>query len=223
MVEARRGNSFAMYNLGKMYRDGGPVEADKLQAVIWFSQAAERGNQYAMYALGKLHLEIGNTSAALRWFRQAAECGNPFAQYRLGKLLLQGDGVPKDIEEAVRQLTASAEQGNQFAQYAFGKLYLLGKDIPRDKDAAVRWLTLAAEQGNPYAQYFLSHINDAPSLFACATHLLHHMGNIFQEQAPPPVYGISFVDSKLRQRIREKKIAMGHRADDHENQEIALQ
>ena len=223
MVEARRGNSFAMYNLGKMYRDGGPVEADKLQAVIWFSQAAERGNQYAMYALGKLHLEIGNTSAALRWFRQAAECGNPFAQYRLGKLLLQGDGVPKDIEEAVRQLTASAEQGNQFAQYALGKLYLLGKDIPRDKDAAVRWLTLAAEQGNPYAQYFLSHINDAPSLFTCVTRLLHHMGDIFQEQAPPPVYGIGFVDSKLRQRIREKKIAMGHKADDHENQEIALQ
>jgi hypothetical protein len=42
------------------------------------------------------------------------------------------------------------------------------------------------------------------------------MGRIFQEQAPPPSGGISFVDSKLRRKIREKKITMGHKPDDHE-------
>jgi len=45
------------------------------------------------------------------------------------------------------------------------------------------------------------------------------MGNIFQEQAPRSAGGIAFVDSKLRQQIREKKIAMGHKADDHEEQQ----
>ena len=49
----------------------------------------------------------------------------------------------------------------------------------------VRWLTLAAEQGNEYAQFFLDHMDGSPSLFASATRLLHHMGRIFQEQAPP--------------------------------------
>lgn len=61
-------------------------------------------------------------------------------------------------------------------------------------------------------------MNDMPSLFASATQLLHHMGRVFQEQAPPPSGGVTFVDSKLRQRIREKKIAMGHKPDDHEEQ-----
>ena len=219
---AEAGLDYAQYALGKLYRDGGPVGKNAAQAVNWFSQAAEQGNQYAMYALGKLYLEVDDPSAALRWFRQSADLGNEFAQYRLGKLLLSGDGVTKDAAGAVRWLTESAEQGNQYAQYALGKLYLMGKDVPRDREAAVRWFTLAAEQGNEYAQFFLDHMDDTPSLFASATRLLHHMGRVFQEQGPPPSDGISFVDSKLRRKIREKKIAMGHKLDDHEEQGIAL-
>ena len=213
---AEAGLDCAQHALGKLYRDGGPVAQDMTQAVIRFSQAAERGNQYAMYALGKLRLEADDPAAARRWFRQSADLGNQFAQYQLGKLLLCGDGVAKDTAGAVRWLTESAEQGNQYAQYALGKLYLLGKDIPQDRESAVRWFTLAAEQGNEYARYFLDHMDDSPSLFASATRLLHHMGRIFQEQALPPSGGISFVDSKLRRKIREKKIAMGHKPDDHE-------
>ncbi|MEY8259712.1 MobP3 family relaxase [Oscillospiraceae bacterium 50-60] len=218
---AEAGLDYAQYPLGMLYRNGGPVVQDMTQAVIWFSQAAEQGNQYAMYALGKLRLEADDPAAALRWFRQSADLGNQFAQYRLGKLLLSGDGVAKDTAGAVRWLTESAEQGNQYAQYALGKLYLLGKDIPQDRESAVRWLTQAAEQGNEYARFFLDHMDDSPSLFASATRLLHHMGRIFQEQAPPPSGGISFVDSKLRRKIREKKIAMGHKPNDHEEPEIA--
>ena len=215
---AEAGLDCAQYALGKLYRDGGPVAQDMTQAVIRFSQAAEQGNQYAMYALGKLRLEADDPAAARRWFQQSADLGNQFAQYRLGKLLLSGDGVTRDTADAVRWLTESAEQGNQYAQYALGKLYLLGKDVPQDRESAVRWFTLAAEQGNEYARFFLDHMDDSPSLFASTTRLLHHMGRIFQEQAPPPGGGISFVDSKLRRKIREKKIAMGHKPDDHEEQ-----
>ena len=194
------------------------MEQDALQAAIWFTEAAERNNQYAMYALGKLCMEAGDPAKALRWFQRSAELGNQFAQYRLGKLLLSGEGVTKDAAGAVRWLTKAAEQGNQYAQYALGKLYLLGQDVSQDRDAAVRWFTQAAEQGNEYARYFLNHINDVPSLFNSATRLLRHMGRIFQEQAPLPAGGVSFVDSKLRRKIREKKIAMGHKPDDHEEQ-----
>mgnify|MGYP001026907113 CR=1 FL=1 len=209
---------YAQYALGKLYRDGGPVEQDALQAAVWFTEAAEQNNQHAMYALGKLHREAGDPAKALRWFQRSAELGNQFAQYRLGKLLLSGEGIPKDAAGAVRWLTEAAEQGNQYAQYALGKLYLLGQNVSQDRDAATRWFTQAAVQGNGYARYFLDHMDDAPSLFSSATRLLRHMGRIFQEQAPPPAGGISFVDSKLRRKIREKKIAMGHKPDDHEEQ-----
>jgi len=53
-------------------------------------------------------------------------------------------------------------------------------------------------------------------LLQSVTRLLHHMGRIFQEQAPAPAKGICFTDKKLRQKIREKKMAQGHKADDHE-------
>ncbi len=221
---AEAGSAHAQYALGRLYRDGGAVERNDVQAAIWFFQAAEQRHEYAMYALGKLNLEAGNASAACRWFEKAATVGNQFAQYQLGKLLLAGEGVPKDTECALRWLAASAKQGNQFAQYILGKLYLLGKDVTQDRDAAARWFTLAAEQGNEYAQYFLDHMNDlqGPPLLTNATRLLHHMSRIFREEAPPALPGINFVDSKLRRRIREKKIAMGHKPDDHEDQGIAM-
>ncbi|MBM6925486.1 hypothetical protein [Pseudoflavonifractor phocaeensis] len=45
-----------------------------------------------------------------------------------------------------------------------------------------------------------------------------HMANIFREQTPPSAPGgiRSGVDRKLRRKIWEKKIAMGHKPDDHE-------
>ena len=156
----------------------------------------------------------------LERLRQAAERGNPSAQYHLGKLLLQGNEIPKDAKDAVRWLTESAEQGNQYAQYALGKIYLLGKDAPKDFGTARMWFQRSADQGNHYAQYFVEHMDDhrtAPSAQS-VIRLLYHMANIFREQTPPSAPGgiRSGVDRKLRRKIWEKKIAMGHKPDDHE-------
>ena len=51
-------------------------------------------------------------------------------------------------------------------------------------------------------------------LFNSVTRLLYHTGRIFQEQQPPanPVY---HTDRKLLRKLREKKIAHGHKPDDH--------
>ncbi len=57
-------------------------------------------------------------------------------------------------------------------------------------------------------------------LVRCVSRLLHHMGRIFREETRLPAAGVRFTDKKLRQRIRKKKMAMGHRADDHENQQM---
>ena len=156
----------------------------------------------------------------LERLRQAAERGNPSAQYHLGKLLLQGNEIPKDAKDAVRWLMESAEQGNQYAQYALGKIYLLGKDAPKDFGTARMWFQRSADQGNQYAQYFVEHMDNhrtAPSAQS-VIRLLYHMANIFREQTPPSAPGgmRSGVDRKLRRKIWEKKIAMGHKPDDHE-------
>ena len=126
--------------------------------------------------------------------------------------------IPKDITKADRYLTAAAEQGNQYAQYALGKLYLTGDKISVDKEQAVYWLTQSAAQGNQYAQFLLNHQNEnrSPSVLLSATRLLYHMSQVFQEPPLPSNPAGHHVESKLMQRIREKKIAAGHKPDDHE-------
>lgn len=222
---AEAGQDCAQYALGKIYRDSQGVEKDIQRAVGLFTLAAKQENSFAAFALGKLYL-VGDAAlpkdpaAALKWLTSAVELGNQFAQYRLGKLLLQGEDVPKDVKAAVRWLTAVAEQGNQYAQYALGKLYLLGKEIPKDRASAIKWFQLAADQGNEYAQYFLEHMDDrlGQPPVAAVVSLFHHLANIFREQnQPPPSGGIRVaVDRKLLRKIKAKKIAQGHKADDHE-------
>ncbi len=222
-LSAGKNNSYAAYALGKLYLQHEAISKDVESALKWLTLSSDLGNQFAQYALAKLYLADGdvpkNISKAVELFTKAAVQNNSFAQYQLGKLYLLGEDIPKDVEVAVKWLTASAEQGNQYAQYVAGKLYLMGRDVPRDREAAIRWLTLSAEQGNIYAQFFLDHLNSLrdPSLFLAATKLLHHLSRIFQEEQRKLPGGTGMqVDSKLRRKLRQKKIAQGHAPDDHE-------
>ena len=221
---AEAGQAPAQYALGRLYRDGGSVEKNHLRSVIWLTQAAKQGDRHAMYAIGKLYLEEDDLPTAMRWFQQSAELGDTLAQYRLGKLLLESGDADRDTE-AVHWLNEAAEHGDPYAQYALGKLYLLGKQVPPDHDAAVRWLKQSTAQGNESARATLERMERfrGPSVLSAATRLLHHMSRIFQEQSTSgPIASIQFTDSKLRQRIRDKKIAMGHKPDDHEDQEVRM-
>lgn len=147
--------------------------------------------------------------------------GNQHAQYKLGKLYLTGELVNKDIETALRYLKDAAQRNNQFAQYTLGKLYLQGKEVHQDREAAKQWLELSAAQGNQYAQFFPDRFNDFrdPSILMSTTRLLHHMSRIFQNNSQPPTNpnGIR-IDSKRRRRLQEKRMAMEHKRDDHEEQ-----
>ncbi len=153
---------------------------------------------------------------AVSWYKQAAAKGNQYAAYRLGRLYLQGGQVLKDVSTALKYLAASAEQRNQYAQYALGKLYLA-----KNPEEAWYWFNESATQGNRYAQFFLDRWDDLkpPSVMLSVTRLLHHMGEIFRDNSIPPATPVGQqTDWKLRLRIREKKIAMGHKPDDHEEQ-----
>ena len=216
------GFTVAAHLLGKCWRDGMGVLPDDEQAELWFRRAAEAGHDFAQYALGKLLQSQKRMDEAVFWYEEAAAQDNPYAAYRLGKLYLQGEQVPKDAATALAYLTQSALQGNQYAQYTLGKLYLTGQDVDQDREYAYNWFWESAAQGNEYAQFFLEHIHDnrSPSVLLSATKLLHHMGRIFQDNSvPPSPPGGQSVDRKLRQKIRQKKIALGHKPDDHEEEQ----
>lgn len=215
------GYTVAAHQLGKFYRDDLATLRDHEKAEKWFRLSAESGNIFSEYALGKLLLSQKRTEEAVRWLDKAAEHGSQFARYRMGKLYLTGGSVPRNVVKAVEHLTSAAKQGNQFAQYTLGKLYLLGRDVKQDREQAREWFTRSAAQGNQYAQFLLDRFDQFrdPSVMLAATKLLHHMGRIFRNNSVPPhnPAGIR-IDSKRRRRLMEKRMAMGHKADDHEEQ-----
>ena len=215
------GYTIAAHQLGKSYRDGMGTPVDHETAAEWFRKSAEAGNDCSAYALGKLLLEQEQFSQALLWLQKASQKNNQYAQYRLGKLLLTGaESIPKNVDAAIRYLKDSAAQGNQFAQYTLGKLYLLGREVKEDREEALRYLSQSAAQGNTYAQYFIDHQNDfaGASVGAAVLRMLHQMSRIFRENAAQPaVYAGMQIDKKRRRRLQEKRMAMGHRADDHED------
>lgn len=223
---AERGDTHAQYLMGQLYRDGPLLIPDGQKAKGWFTQAAEQGLPEAQYALGKLLLsddpEVRDPDEGIRWLRQAAENGNLFAAYRLGKEYLEGITVNKDTARAVEWFTQSAEAGNQYAQYILGKLYLTGQGVTHDQAQPMAWFCRSAAQGNQYAHFFLERQNDlhSPSVMLATTRLLYHMSRIFEDHSLPRSGTGLHVDSKLRRKIQEKKIAMGHKPDDHEEEQI---
>ena len=216
------GFTVAAHLLGKCWRDGMGVLPDDEQAELWFRRAAKAGHDFSQYALGKLLQSQKRMEKAVSWYEKAAAQGNSYAAYRLGKMYLEGTDVPKNIAKAVEYLTDAAQEGNQYAQYTLGKLYLTGEDVARDQEQSYRWFWASASQGNEYAQFFLDHFNDnhSPNVLLSATKLLHHMGRIFQDNSIPPCPpGSHRTDRKLLQKIRQKKIALGHKPDDHEEEQ----
>ena len=142
--------------------------------------------------------------------------------YRLAKELLKGDLIKRNSDAAVEWFTQSAERGNPYAQYMLGKLYLAGKEVLRDEERAV---ILAdpdpPSKDNQYAQYLLNHLeeNRPPSAMLAVTRLLHHMSRVFRDSSVPKSRpgGIQ-IDRKRLKKLQEKRMALGHKPDDHEEQ-----
>ncbi|MCI8740888.1 MAG: sel1 repeat family protein [Oscillibacter sp.] len=223
--KAQNGNPFAQYLAGRLYMDRPVLIPDNVEAVTWFDRAAHQGVVAAQYELGVLLLsddpEIHDPELGVQWLEHAALSGSDRVAYRLGKEYLKGEVVNRDTSKAVEYLIQSAEAGNQYAQYALGKLYL----NRQDREQAYYWLSRSAAQGNEYAQFFLDRWNSLkpPSIMLSVSRLLHHMSRIFQDQAPAPsVPGGVRIDRKRLQQLREKKIAMGHKPDDHEKTQTGM-
>ena len=222
---AESGDRYAQYLMGKLWRNGPLLIPDSVEAWYWFEQAAEQGHLVAQYSLAKLYLsddlEVRDTQKGMNWLYTAAVSGSRYAMYWLAKELLKRENIERDAASAVEWFTRSAERGNQYAQYMLGKLYLTGKEVPYDEEKAVHWLTQSAEHGNQYAEYLLDHLaeNRPPSVMLAMTRLLHHMSRIFRDKSVPKSRpgGIQ-IDRKRLKRLQEKRIALGHKPDDHEEQ-----
>jgi TPR repeat protein len=74
----------------------------------------------------------------------------------IGRIYRDGDGVSRDVAEAIRWFQKAADQGYVDAMTELGGLYATGQSIPRDCAAAHRWFALAAQHGSRQAETWLA-------------------------------------------------------------------
>jgi TPR repeat protein len=84
-------------------------------------------------------------SGTVEQIRAEAEKGDAKAQARLGMCYFDGQGVTKDIDEAVKWLSKAAKQGNAAAQFILGNCYENGIGVSKDEDEAAKWNRMASE------------------------------------------------------------------------------
>ena len=98
---------------------------------------------------------------------------------------------------------------------------LLGKLLyDRDPERANHWLRFSAFYDNPYAQRALDQ-RTSPTIAACVTRLLYRLRRIIRDDTEQASHGPGFgIDRKRRRELLEKRIAMGHKPDDHEDMQM---
>lgn len=236
ILEKTNNDDKIQYRLGWMLQNAIGTDKDIMRAKTYYDKSAKMGNVFAGYALAKLILseenpireEVQKAIEILKLITQddskACISIRSLASYALGKIYLEGKCVVKDINHALIYLTKSSEQGNQFAQYTLGKLYLFGKDVSKDKVIAIMWLTKAAEQGNEYARSLLENMDKFKQLSVGLgiSRIMHYIGRIFEENMTFLKSSAEMkIDSKRLRKLRQKKVAQGHKQNDRE-QEILI-
>jgi TPR repeat protein len=179
---ANQNHADAQYQLGVMYRAGIGVAKDYDKAKHWLQKAYQNEIASAQLALKAMDQEehqsaeavsvsmkakkqsddplasqlISKQSSPIYPFLKNARDGDASAQYKLGMTFLKGgDGIERDVDEALKWLKSSARNNNVAANLKLGMLYYKGIDVERDYRSAANWMEKAAKSGNANAQYMM--------------------------------------------------------------------
>ena len=229
---AERGDAYAQYQAGKLYREGYFLPRDDVRAKMFFERAAKQDNSFAEYALGKLHADetspFFHETRAADWFERAAEHGNGFAKYRLAKCFLNGKGRAVDAESAARLFAEAAQASDvsvrrfvtPWAKYQLGKLYIRGNGVPKDWAKAEELLRSAAQDGNEFAQRLLLRRTQWHKLgpMDAALGVLGSLCRMFETSVPRIRPRCMYLDRKRRRELEQKQRALGHAENDFEPQ-----
>jgi TPR repeat protein len=120
-------------------------------ALVFASPAAQ-----ADFVQGVRAYETGDYKAAYDAWMPLANRGDVAAMRNIGHLYRWGQGVEKDIAQAIHWYRQAAEKGFSRAQANLAAIYLQGEEgTPVDYDEAHKWFAAAAVQNLAVAQYNL--------------------------------------------------------------------
>ena len=157
--------------------------------------------------------EVEPDSEVRQFLHEAAIRGSVDAVYGVGKQYLK-----TDIQKAISMFELAAEQGNSYAEYQLGKIYCFGQGVPQNLEAGMEWLKASASHGNEYASALLEkvqnhiHRQTTSAVFG----LFRGLAGMIQTSAKQHIRRRNSIDRKQRQKIEEKKQALGQRSSGQE-------
>jgi TPR repeat protein len=156
---AESGEADAQNAIGEMLISGKTeVPRSDSEATAWFRKAAFQGYARAQVNLGFVLEQTGRIAAkkeAARWYRCAALQGFAAGQHHLARHYETGEGLPRDMSQAVFWYTKAINQNYALSQVAFGLMRYAGIGVTRNPADALRLFRLASDQGLAEAQYYL--------------------------------------------------------------------
>ena len=148
-----------------------------------------------------------------QFLHDAAIHGSVDAVYGVGKQYLK-----TDIQKAISMFELAAEQGNSYAEYQLGKIHCFGQGVPQSLEVGMEWLKASASHGNEYAAQLLEkvqhhvHRQTTSAVFG----LFRGLAGMIQTSTNNFIRRRNSIDRKQRQKIEEKKQALGQRSSGYE-------
>ena len=98
----------------------------------------------------------GDFPTALARFMRDAKTGDAGSMYFVGFMLQNGEGTPKNYQEANRWFQLAAQKGNAEAMASLGKVYSDGLGVLQDFASSFKWYQTAASHGSSTAMLSLA-------------------------------------------------------------------
>ena len=147
------------------------------------------------------------------FLHEAAIRGSVDAVYGVGKQYLK-----TDIQKAISMFELAAEQGNTYAEYQLGKIYCFGQGVPQNLEVGMEWLKASASHGNEYAAQLMEKVENRvhQQTVSAVFGLFRGLAGLIQTSATNFIRRRNSIDRKQRQKIEEKKQALGQRSSGQE-------
>lgn len=184
----------AYSNLGLCRQHGDGCRKDERKALWWFRRAARHGHQgaavrVAVAPIDGMGCELRPDLGRAELERLTVEEGVAEAACELGSRLLEGEGLPRDVDDGLRWLRWAGEMGSADALTHLGVTYFNGRLVPRDAATAIALYEEAAKLGDGTAYRNLGlcyrdgdgvarNVNEATRLFEVAAERGDVMGTL---------------------------------------------
>jgi len=125
LLNAKKGDTDAMYGLGIVYLNDQQEEEKAIaEGIKWLERAAMGNHITAQRWLGEMYLQGHfvdiNYDKASKWYSLAASEGDANSQYHLAELYQKGLGVEKNNATAIKWFREAAVQGHKKARNKLG-------------------------------------------------------------------------------------------------------